>query len=95
MGSVNTLLVDTNIINGSFQNSQARGIINQFVPNVKPGSNIDIEPTHKVFLPINLNRVDKIRMRIIDNLGRPVDLNDEPVTYSLEIRKTKRILQDL
>ncbi len=91
---VNTLLVDTDIISGSFQNNQARGIINQFVPDVPPGSNIDVEPTHKVFLPLNRNRVDKIRMRIIDNLGRLVDLNDEPVTYSLQIRKTKRILQD-
>lgn len=88
--SINSLVIHCSLVTGlnSYNNSNRSDVIYTFVPSNAPGTNIDISPVQKIYLPVNVvnNQITEIRMRITDNLGRPIDLNGEPVTYLLHMR---------
>jgi len=89
---INSILIHCDIINQSYQNSISSDVLYSFVPNQPVGSNIEVEPTHLIYLPIRYNDlVHKIRMYITDQLNRPIDFNGEPITYLLHIRKQSNI----
>lgn len=74
---------------GSFLNSETSDIIYTFVPNTIPNSNINIEPIQLLYIPVVVtnNIIREIRVRITDNLGRRLDLNGEPVSFTLQLRR--------
>jgi len=85
---INSLLIHCDILGSSFKNGILSDILFSFVPNVPPGSNIEIEPQHLIYLPVIIpDYITKIRMYITDQLGRRVNLNQQPVTYLLHLRK--------
>jgi len=86
---INSLLIHCDIIGQTYQNNLASDILYTFVPNVPPGSNIEVQPMPKlIYLPIKIpDFIYNIRMYITDQLNRPLDLNGQPVTYLLHIRK--------
>jgi len=92
---INNLVVHCSIISGnaSYANSNKNNVIYSFVPSTAPGTNIDIDPITKVYLPIDVigGQIEEIRMQILDNLDRVILLNDEPVTYLLHLKQAKRI----
>lgn len=87
---INSLSIRCDIVSGmaSYSNSDRSDIIYTFVPQSIPGTNIDVFPSERIYLPININDrlIKEIRMRITDNLGRSVVLNGEPVSYLLHLR---------
>jgi hypothetical protein len=85
---INSLLIRCDIITGSYKNGTLSDTMLSFVPNVPPGSNIEIEPNHLIYLPLNVpSNIYRIRMYVTDNLGREVNLNGEPTTYLLHLRR--------
>lgn len=89
---INSLLIHCDILGSSFKNGVLSDILFSFVPNVPPGSNIEIEPQHLIYLPLIIpDYIRKIRMYITDQLGRRVNLNQQPVTYLLHLRKRVEI----
>lgn len=74
---------------GSYLNSITDDIIYTFVPESPPNSNINIIPLQLIYMPIAQanNLVRKMRLYITDNLGRPIDFNGEPITWSLTMRR--------
>jgi hypothetical protein len=94
--NINSLVVNCDIISGnfSFSNSNKSNIIYSFVPETAPGTNISIDVINRIYIPIDLNndQLTEINMSITDNLNRPIDFNDQPVTYILEIRKQQNII---
>jgi len=86
--SVNSLSIKCSIATGSFENATTSDVIYTFIFNVGPGSLQEIAPNQILYVPINTyNEIQSIRMRLTDQLGRPVDLNNEPTTYLLHLRK--------
>lgn len=91
--SINSLIVHCDIVDSSktLQNNTKSNIIHTFVPQAERGTNINVEPVNLFYLPIDtqFNVIKQIRMRITDNLGREIDLNNEPVSYTLALRPVK------
>ena len=89
--SVNSLSIKCSIATGSWENSTTSDVIYTFVYNVTPGSLQEVFPNQILYVPINTyNEIHNIRMRITDQLGREVDLNNEPTTFLLHLRKQKK-----
>jgi hypothetical protein len=89
---INSLSLKCSISVGSFSNNNSSNILYTFVPTSIPGTNLNITPKPKlIFLPVvNTNRLTSIRITIVDNLGRRVDLNNQPVTCLLVLRKMRK-----
>ena len=88
--SVNSLSIKCSIATGSFENATTSDVIYTFIFNVGPGSLQEIAPNQILYVPINTyNEIQSIRMRLTDQLGRAVDLNNEPTTYLLHLRKKR------
>lgn len=89
--SINNLVVHSDAVDGrsSYSNSNKSDILLTFVPTTSPGTNINKEPQNLVYLPLSLDdgQLSEIRMYITDDLDRIINLNGEPVTYSIHIRK--------
>ena len=83
---VDRVLIHCSIVGGSYENSFESDVIYSFVPNVSPGSILDIQPFHPIYLPLKDNVIRKIRVRITDQNDRLIDLNGQHVDYLLNIR---------
>jgi len=87
---INTLNLTCSIITGSYQNTNSSNILYTFTPNSLPGSNLDIYPQKLLYLPVvNIRRITSIGISIIDNLNRRVNLNNQPLSVLLSLRKIK------
>lgn len=86
---VNSILIRCSIVNSTYQNGSISDILYSFVPNVPPGSNIEVtQKPELIYLPINqTDFVRSIRIYMTDQLGRPINLNNEPTTHLLYLRK--------
>jgi hypothetical protein len=87
---INTLLIHCSAITGScYANSTKSDIIHTFVPSVRPGSNISESIPERIYFNINVsnNNLEEIRVTITDQLDRPIDFNNQPVTYFFDIRR--------
>ena len=85
---VNTVYIHCSLVNSAYENSNTSGVIYAFSPNVPPGYQIQIQPYSINWMPIgNINSISKIQMRVTNQDGVQVDLNNEVVTYSLRIRE--------
>lgn len=62
-------------------------ILFSFVPAVPVSANIDVDPTHLVYLQVNKPIIYSIRMRITDQDGDPINMNGEQIIYNLLVRK--------
>jgi hypothetical protein len=92
--SVNTMLVHCSLVNGagSFDNNISSDIIYSFVPSVPPGASISISPVSVTYIPIDrLDNMDRVRIRLSDQLGRRINLNGEHLSVWLHVRPRKMI----
>ena len=94
---INDLSIRSSVISqdASFNNDVGTDILYTFVPTSIPGTNINIDPQNKIFLPVrSINeKVKSIRLYLTDNLNRRVDLNDEPMSALLYFRKVQQIIE--
>jgi hypothetical protein len=93
INDINSVIIHNSIIQGqsSYLNSFASDIQYSFVPSSAPGSNIEIQPINRVYSTITVadNLINSIKLTITDNLNRSIDLQNQPVTYYLELRKIR------
>ncbi len=86
---VDRVLIHCSIVGGTYGNSYESDVIYSFVPNVSPGSILDIQPFHPIYLPLKDITIRKIRMIITDQNNRPIDLNGQHIDYLLNIKYNK------
>lgn len=85
---INSFYLRTNLITGSYDNSALSDVIYSFVPRVRSGANIFVEPTQLIYFPANVfSHITDARVYLTDQLGRAIDLNGEPLTLRLHVRK--------
>lgn len=85
---VNSLMIRSNIVSGSWFNNITSDVLIQFIPNTLPGGSLFIQPYIPFYFPVGRSdRIQNIRMYITDNLQRPVNFNGEPVSYQLHFRR--------
>ena len=72
--SVNSILVNLDIISGSYVNGIAQHTIYSFFPNVSPGHKIVENPKTVIYLPITLHVIHSIQITLEDQDGNQLDL---------------------
>lgn len=84
---VNVVQVKCNIVHGSYKDGINDHILHTFYPTVPPGFKIVEKPTNLVYLPVNVNRIDTIRISLVDQDDNIIDFRDEEITIRLHLRK--------
>lgn len=89
---VSDISIECSLVASSYSNGKTANVLYSFVPNVGQHKLIDITPTQRVYNRISERggeNISRIQMKVVDNLGRRVNLNNEAVSYLLHIRKVK------
>jgi len=85
--NINSILVNIDIITGSYVNGRMQPVIYSFFPNVSPGYKIVEKPPHLKYLPVTLDTGANLRTYITDQDGNMLNLRGEVVTIRLDIRQ--------
>ena len=75
--SINSILVNIDIIAGSYVNGTTKNTIYSFFPKVSPGYKIIETPINLVFLPITLDTIDRLELSITDQDDHLLNLRNE------------------
>ena len=70
---VNSLQVHCNVVQGAFTDGELEHTLHAFYPTVAPGFKIFEIPSNVIYLPVHVQRVDKITLSIVDQDGDIVD----------------------
>ena len=94
---VNLVLVNTDIISGSYVNGCESPAIYSFDPNkVSPGYKIDERPNPSlIYYPVNKNSIDNIRVWLTDQDNKSIDLRGERVTVKIHIKEEENVEQQI
>ena len=85
--SINSLLVNLDIIAGSYVNGSPHNTIYSFFPNVSPGYKIMESPINLVYLPVTLDTINSLEVSITDQDDNQLNLRGEILTMRFHIRK--------
>ena len=86
---INSILVNIDIISGSYVNGTTKSTIYSFFPDVSPGYKIIESPVNLVYLPITLNTIDSLNVMITDQDDHLLNLRNEKLTIRFHIREAK------
>lgn len=94
---INSLKISCDIITSSYDSSSNSNILYVFSPTISnstgPGSQIFVIPNNLIFIPVIPSRtISSIRIRIVDNLDRAINLHNQPTTYWLYLRKVPKLI---
>ena len=87
--SINSILVNIDIIAGSYVNGTTKNTIYSFFPKVSPGYKIIESPINLVFLPITLDTIDKLELSVTDQDDHLLNLKNEKLTVRFHIREAR------
>jgi len=92
LNGLSSVLFRCDIVDGysSLLDGNSSNVLYSFFPASPPSSHIEIIPRNLLYLRVSQNFISEIRMRVTDQAGNKIDLNGEPVTYFLRLRKMKR-----
>ena len=87
--SINSILVNIDIISGSYVNGKTKNTIYSFFLKVSPGYKIMESPVNLVYLPIMLNVIDSLGVSITDLDNHLLNLRNEKLTIRFHIREAR------
>jgi len=64
--SINSFLMKVDVIGGSYVNGRTQNTIYSFFPNVSPGYKIVENPRNLVYLPVILDKINKMETVVTD-----------------------------
>ena len=85
--SINSILVECSIIEGSYLNGRQEPIIYSFFPKCFPGEKIIETPKNLVYLPLIVKTINNINIKLKDNEGKLLNLRGETITIRMHLRK--------
>ena len=93
---INSILVNIDIIQGSYVNQVPSPVIHSFYPKVPFGYKIIEHPSSElVWYPIGNKDLSRIRLWLTDQDGKPIDTRGERLTVRIQIREVKNRQQDI
>ena len=93
---VNSILVNLDIISGSYVNGSASPTIYSFFPLVSPGYKIVERPSPSlVFYPVSRKEINSMRVWLTDQNNESIDLRGEQITVRICIREVKNVKRDI
>ena len=84
---VNTIMVNLDIVTNSYINGTTAPVIYNFFPNVSPGVKIFQSPINLVYLPITVDTINRIKVRLTDQNHTPLDFRGEELTIRFHLRE--------
>ena len=87
--SINSILVNIDIIDGSYVNGKTKNTIYSFFPDVSPGFKIIESPVNLVYLPILPQTIQNINLSITDQDENILNLRGERLTVRFHIREAR------
>jgi len=88
--NINSILVNIDILRGSYVNGRMQPVIYSFFPNVSPGNKIVEKAPHLKYLPVTLDTVANLRTYITDQDENLLNLCGEVVTIRIDIRQNAK-----
>jgi len=85
--SINSILVNADIIGGSYVNGKTQNTIYSFFPNVSPGYKIVENQRNLVYLPVILDKISKMETVVTDQNGKQLNLRGENLTIRYHLRE--------
>jgi hypothetical protein len=87
---VDKILIHCDIATGGYKSGQNSDVLMSFQANNEPSSLLEIKPFYAVFLPITqTGYLTKMRIYITDQQNRRINLNNEGINMTLELKKLK------
>jgi len=87
---VNSILVNIDIIMGSYVNGSQSPTLYSFYPNVSPGYKIVERPNPSlIYYPLSRHDISRMRVWLTDQNGTLIDLRGETVTMRIHVREIK------
>ena len=84
---VTSILVDCNLVTGSYLDGVSAHILHQFAATTPPGYKIVEVPANVIYLPVNTKIIDNITIKLTDQDGNPLNLRGETVTIRLHLKR--------
>ena len=95
MMKINSILVNIDIISGSYVNGSQCPVIYSFYPNVSPGYKIVERPNPSlIYYRVNIPNISRIRLWLTDQDNNPVDVRGERVTARIVVREVKQTIKN-
>ena len=93
---INSILVNIDIITGSYFSGSQFPVIYSFFPNVSPGRKIVERPNPSlIYYPVNRSDISYIRLWLTDQDNEPVDIRGERITVRIIIREVIDIKDEI
>ena len=87
--TINSILVNIDMISGSYVNGATKNTIYSFFPKVSPGYRIIESPVNLVYLPLILDTIDNLNVSITDQDDHLLNLRNEKLTIRFHIREAR------
>jgi len=85
--SINSVLVNVDVIGGSYVNGRAQNTIYSFFPNVSPGYKIVENTRNLLYLPVILDKINRMETVVTDQNGKQLNLRGENLTIRYHLRE--------
>ena len=87
VSAINVINVECNIVKGSFRNGKRSNTLYSFYPSAPSGYKLVETPSNILFLPVSVQEVSNVTLRLTDQSGNLIHLNNEEVTIHLILRE--------
>lgn len=85
--TINSILVECSIIEGSYLDSKKEPIIYSFFPKCLPGEKIIETPKNLIYLPLIVKTINNIMIKLKDNNGNTLNLRGETISIRFHLRE--------
>jgi len=85
--SINSILMNVDVIGGSYVNGRIQNTIYSFFPNVSPGYKIVENSRNLVYHPVILDKINKMETVVTDQSGKQLNLHGENLTIRYHLRE--------
>ena len=87
--TINSILVNIDMISGSYVNGATKNTINSFFPKVSPGYKMIESPVNLVYLPLILDTIDNLNVSVTDQDDHLLNLRNEKLSIRFHIREAR------
>ena len=85
--TINSILVNIDIISGSYVNGSTQPTIYSFFPDISPGYKIIENPHNLLYLPITADTIQSITIWLTDQNGNELNLRGENLSMRFHLRE--------
>ena len=85
--TINSILVECSIIEGSYLDSRQEPIIYSFFPKCLPGEKIIETSRNLIYLPLIVKTISNIAIKLKDNHGKLLNLRGETISIRFHLRE--------